>query len=187
LVKLHAGCQNAATVAVDGVPHVDPKGKVLAVGEARKSLARACEELGVERLTHHDLRDAFATAAIEAGVDIPTVAAWLGHAYGGALLICVYGVIDPVQRAVIAAKETRRVGLATGAYRRPRALHGEEVLGVPPRALFGCSGRFAPFRGHPSKSNAARPALANRELSLIGSSIVARQPPVAAPPFATNR
>jgi hypothetical protein len=80
LVKLHAGCQNAATVAVDGVPHVDPKGKVLAVGEARKSLARACEELGVERLTHHDLRDAFATAAIEAGVDIPTVAAWLGHA-----------------------------------------------------------------------------------------------------------
>jgi hypothetical protein len=98
LVKLHAGCQNAATVAVDGVPHVDPKGKVLAVGEARKSLARACEELGVERLTHHDLRDAFATSAIEAGVDIPTVAAWLGHAYGGALLICVYGVIDPVQR-----------------------------------------------------------------------------------------
>jgi len=38
----------------------------------------------------HDLRDAFATAAIEAGVDIPTVAAWLGHADGGALLMKVY-------------------------------------------------------------------------------------------------
>ena len=38
-------------MAVDGAPHVDPKGKVLAVGEARKSLARACEELGVELLT----------------------------------------------------------------------------------------------------------------------------------------
>lgn len=77
-------------MAVDGVPNVDPKGKVLAVSEARKSLARACEKLGVELLTHHDLRDAFATAAIEAGVDIPTVAAWLGHADGGALLMRVY-------------------------------------------------------------------------------------------------
>lgn len=90
LEKLHAGCQNAASVAVDGAPHVDPKVGVLAVGEARKSLARACEKLGVELLTHHDLRDAFATSAIEAGVDIPTVAAWLGHADGGALLMRVY-------------------------------------------------------------------------------------------------
>jgi integrase len=50
----------------------------------------ACRKLGVEALNHHDLRDAFATAAIEAGVDIPTVAAWLGHADGGALLMRVY-------------------------------------------------------------------------------------------------
>jgi integrase len=94
--KLHAGCQNAANVAVDGAPHVDPKGKVLAVSEARKSLARACEKLGVELLTHHDLRDAFATSAIEAGVDIPTVAAWLGHADGGALLmrVCVPAIAE---------------------------------------------------------------------------------------------
>jgi integrase len=69
---------------------MDPKRPVLAVGEAAKSLSRACEKLGVERLTHHDLRDAFATSAIEAGVDIPTVAAWLGHADGGALLMRVY-------------------------------------------------------------------------------------------------
>jgi len=70
--------------------HVDPKQRVLGVGEAAKSLSRACQKLGVERLTHHDLRDAFATSAIEAGVDIPTVAAWLGHADGGALLMRVY-------------------------------------------------------------------------------------------------
>ncbi|MSU64898.1 MAG: site-specific integrase [Opitutus sp.] len=88
--KLYEGCQKTATVAVDDVPYVDPKSKVLAVGEAGKSLARACQELGVGLLTHHDLRDAFATAAIEAGVDIPTVAAWLGHADGGALLMRVY-------------------------------------------------------------------------------------------------
>jgi integrase len=91
LERLDAGRQKAATDAVDGVASVgDPRGKVLRVGEAGKSLARACQKLGVELLTHHDLRDAFATAAIEAGVDIPTVAAWLGHADGGALLMRVY-------------------------------------------------------------------------------------------------
>jgi integrase len=90
LQRLLVASQEAATVAVDGVPYVDPKSKVLAVGEAGKSLAQACQKLGVNLLTHHDLRDAFATAAIEAGVDIPTVAAWLGHADGGALLMRVY-------------------------------------------------------------------------------------------------
>jgi len=90
LERLAADRPNAASVAVDSATGVDPRGKVLGVGEARKSLARACERLGVELLTHHDLRDAFATAAIEAGVDIPTVAAWLGHADGGALLMRVY-------------------------------------------------------------------------------------------------
>ena len=82
LERLEAGRQDATSV--------DPRGKVLRVGEAGKSLARACQKLGVGLLTHHDLRDAFATAAIEAGVDIPTVAAWLGHADGGALLMRVY-------------------------------------------------------------------------------------------------
>jgi integrase len=90
LERLYADRQKTASVAIDGVPYVDPKVKVLAVGEAGKSLARACEKLGVGLLTHHDLRDAFATSAIEAGVDIPTVAAWLGHADGGALLMKVY-------------------------------------------------------------------------------------------------
>ena len=74
--------KNAATVPA--------KSRVLRVREAAKSLAAACRKLGIEPLTHHDLRDAFATAAIEAGVDIPTVAAWLGHADGGALLMRVY-------------------------------------------------------------------------------------------------
>ena len=82
--------RKAATLAIDGQPHVDPVTSVLAVAEGQKSLTRACEAVGVPRLTHHDLRDAFATTCIEAGVDIPTVAAWLGHADGGALLMRVY-------------------------------------------------------------------------------------------------
>ena len=90
LERLDADRQKAASDANEGVVALDPQGKVLRVGEAGKSLAGACKKLGVELLTHHDLRDAFATAAIEAGVDIPTVAAWLGHADGGALLMRVY-------------------------------------------------------------------------------------------------
>ena len=82
--------QKAATESRDGQPYVDPAAPVLAIKEAQKSLDRACAAVGAERLTHHDLRDCFATSCIEAGVDIPTVAAWLGHADGGALLMKVY-------------------------------------------------------------------------------------------------
>lgn len=90
LEKIRARRESRAEIAVDGKPYVDPAAPVLIVGEAQKSLNRACAKLGVERLTHHDLRDAFATTCIESGVDVPTVAAWLGHADGGALLMRVY-------------------------------------------------------------------------------------------------
>ena len=90
LERLHSAQISSPSVPKVADGSLDPKRPVLAVGEAAKSLSRACRKLGVERLTHHDLRDAFATSAIEAGVDIPTVAAWLGHADGGALLMRVY-------------------------------------------------------------------------------------------------
>jgi integrase len=90
LEKIRARRAKTAAVAIAGEPVVDPAARVFAVSEAGKSMARACKKLGAIRLTHHDLRDAFATTAIEAGVDIPTVAAWLGHADGGALLMKTY-------------------------------------------------------------------------------------------------
>ena len=43
------------------------------------------------KITHHDLRHLFATRCIESGVDIPTVARWLGHKDGGALAMKTYG------------------------------------------------------------------------------------------------
>src|SRR5690606_14925834 len=43
------------------------------------------------KLSNHDLRHLFATRCIESGVDIPTVARWLGHKDGGALAMKVYG------------------------------------------------------------------------------------------------
>jgi integrase len=65
--------------------------KVFRVRECQKALDRACEKVGIDRLTHHDLRHLFATRCIESGVDIPTVSRWLGHKDGGALAMKTYG------------------------------------------------------------------------------------------------
>lgn len=72
-----------------GKPPADKR--VVEAGKCQGALDRACKELGVVRITHHDLRHLFATRCIEAGVDIPTVARWLGHKDGGALAMRTYG------------------------------------------------------------------------------------------------
>jgi len=65
--------------------------KAFCVRECQKALNRACEKVGADRITHHDLRHLFATRCIESGVDIPTVSRWLGHKDGGALAMKTYG------------------------------------------------------------------------------------------------
>ncbi|MCX6922441.1 MAG: site-specific integrase [Verrucomicrobia bacterium] len=65
--------------------------RILQVNRGHESLARACKEIGIPRLTHHDFRHLFATRCIESGVDIPTVSRWLGHKDGGALAMKTYG------------------------------------------------------------------------------------------------
>jgi len=67
------------------------RGKLLEISECPITLDRACKELGIARITHHDLRHLFATRCIESGVDIPTVSRWLGHKDGGALAMKTYG------------------------------------------------------------------------------------------------
>ena len=66
-------------------------GRILQVGKCNEALSRACKEIGISKLTHHDLRHLFATRCIESGVDIPTVSRWLGHKDGGALAMKTYG------------------------------------------------------------------------------------------------
>jgi len=65
--------------------------RVLEIASFQGSLDRACRLVGCPRLTHHGLRHLFATACIEAGVDIPTVSRWLGHKDGGVLAMSTYG------------------------------------------------------------------------------------------------
>lgn len=56
----------------------------------RWALTNAAERLGIDHIRVHDLRHFFATTCIEAGVDIPTAAKWLGHKDGGTLLLRTY-------------------------------------------------------------------------------------------------
>jgi hypothetical protein len=44
----------------------------------------------VGSFTHYDSRHYFTTDAIQRGVDIPTIAKWLGHKDGGTLLMKTY-------------------------------------------------------------------------------------------------
>ena len=64
----------------------DGSGYVLPRGTVKKGLAKACERAGLRRLNHHDFRHMFITRCIESGVDLPTVARWVGHKDGGSLL-----------------------------------------------------------------------------------------------------
>ncbi len=67
-----------------------PDAFIVKTASAKKCLMTACRKLGLANFTHHAMRHFFATCAIESGVDIPTVARWLGHKDGGALLMKTY-------------------------------------------------------------------------------------------------
>ena len=69
-----------------------------------KAIRKACTYLGTPYLRHHDLRHYFATQAVQSGVDMPTIAKWLGHADGGVLAMKVYSnIID--QHSLKASKK----------------------------------------------------------------------------------
>ena len=77
---------------------------VLQVRKFKRSLKNACKDLGLHHLTHHDLRHLFATRCIESGVDIPTVAKWLGNKDGGVLAMQTYGHLWDKHSADMAQK-----------------------------------------------------------------------------------
>lgn len=79
---------------------------VMRVQECQKAMDRACKDLRLDRITHHDLRHFFATSCIEAGIDIPTVSRWLGHKDGGALAMRVYGHLRDQHSQAMAQKVT---------------------------------------------------------------------------------
>lgn len=81
-----------------------PHGRVFETNSALGSLPTACEIVGIPHLTHHDLRHLFTTTCLESGVDVSTVALWLGHADGGALALRTYGHVRPEHSSLAAAR-----------------------------------------------------------------------------------
>ena len=64
---------------------------VMLIKTPREALKGACERLKIDHMRVHDLRHVFATRCLESGVDIPTLADWLGHKDGGVLALQIYG------------------------------------------------------------------------------------------------
>jgi integrase len=67
-----------------------PTDRICVVSECQGALTRACKLVGCKRLTHHDLRHYFVTKCLQAGVDVFTLAKWVGHRDNGKLLLKVY-------------------------------------------------------------------------------------------------
>ncbi len=82
----------------------EEKGPILKISRCNEALNRVCNEMGINRLTHHDMRHLFATRCIESGVDIPTVAKWMGHKDGGVLALKTYGHLRNEHSQSMAAK-----------------------------------------------------------------------------------
>ncbi len=83
-----------------------PGDRICKVSECQGALTRACKIVGCARLTHHSLRHLFATRCVESGIDIPTVARWLGHSDGGMLALKIYGHLRREHSQAMAQKVT---------------------------------------------------------------------------------
>lgn len=66
------------------------KGCILPQAECGKTLKYACRLAGIPNVSHHTFRHFYAMRCIMSGVDIPTVAKWLGHSDKGTTLLKTY-------------------------------------------------------------------------------------------------
>lgn len=77
---------------------------VLPRQNARKAIEKASKRAFNERWSFHSCRHFFATRCIQSGVDTQTVARWLGHLDGGALLSKTYFHLSDEHSRQMAAK-----------------------------------------------------------------------------------
>jgi integrase len=99
-----------------------PTDKLVPTVTLQVVLASACKAVKIPHLSHHDLRHIFATRCIESGVDIPTVAAWLGHKDGGRTAMLIYGHL----------RQTHSVSQAKGVKFLPDRAKVAEAVKVAP-------------------------------------------------------
>jgi integrase len=104
LKKIIERRKSAARFTEDGKAFLEPSDPIFRIKKCQKSIDAACARAKVPRLTHHEFRHLFATICIESGVDIPTVAGWLGHNDGGVLAMKTYGHIRREHSQLAAGK-----------------------------------------------------------------------------------
>jgi integrase len=83
--------QSTAVYREDRDPRIGANDPIILIRECQKTVDAACLATGVQRITHHDWRHAFATSCVESDVDFLTISKWLGHSDGGTLVQRTYG------------------------------------------------------------------------------------------------
>lgn len=69
-------------------------GKIWSIKSPRRAMTNASERLGVARVGPYTCRHFFATMCLESGVDVPTVARWMGHKDNGVTLMRRYAHVS---------------------------------------------------------------------------------------------
>lgn len=67
-----------------------PKGPLFRIKRPTDALRNACRRLDLPHMRIYDLRHVYASRACAAGVDMPTIAHWMGHKDGGTLAMRTY-------------------------------------------------------------------------------------------------
>lgn len=104
LRKVQERRKSAARFHPESKAFIEPTDSILRIKECQKTIDAGCKRIGMQRITHHDFRHIFATTCIESGVDIPTVAGWMGHNDGGVLAMKTYGHMRPDHSQAAAQK-----------------------------------------------------------------------------------
>ena len=103
-VPMNPEMRDLLTRLKDASGSTSPDSSVLQVRDAQGFITSACRKLGIPRFTTHALRHLFGTACLEAGVDVRTVASWLGHKDHGALLLKIYSHVRSEHETEMAQK-----------------------------------------------------------------------------------
>lgn len=86
----HVPLTDAAKEAIAMLKALGQDDYVMPRQHCRKGIEKACKLAGLSPLSIHCFRHLFTTRCVEAGVDLPTIARWLGHQDSGALLARTY-------------------------------------------------------------------------------------------------
>jgi integrase len=80
-----------------------PTDPVFSVKDPKKSLATACQALGLPSYSPRSLRRMFVTRALELGISAKIIAGWQGHGDGGSLILKTYSHVRSPHETDMAA------------------------------------------------------------------------------------